>query len=75
MGNETLTTNDFKNVTEEIPVRWNGSMCDDCGVIAVFTATKEDFELNFCGHHVRKHAEVLTGQGFNIAPENYNFAQ
>lgn len=75
MSNETLTTNDFNKTIDTVAVKWNGAMCDDCGVIAVFSAVKEDFELNFCGHHVRKHAEILNGQGFNITPENYSFAK
>lgn len=73
VNDSTLTTGDFNKVTEEMPVRWNGAMCDDCGVIAVFSAVKEEFELNFCGHHVRQHADILTGQGFAIIPENYAF--
>lgn len=73
MDNSLITTEDFNKTVQEMPVAWNGAMCDDCGVIAVYSASKDNFELNFCGHHVRQHAEQLTGQGFSITPENYSF--
>jgi hypothetical protein len=67
---QPITTKDFEKI-QTLPVAWNGSMCDDCGVIAVYTATKDSFELNFCGHHLRKHAEKLTSDGFKINPDFY----
>ena len=73
MDKPLLTTEDFHKTAPTVSVAWNGAMCDDCGVMAGFTATKETFELNFCGHHVREHAETLTTQGFDIKPENYMF--
>lgn len=73
MSNDILTTNDVIKEDNTLPVLWNGSMCDDCGVIAVYAASKNGFELNFCGHHVRQHADNLKEQGFIITPEQYAF--
>ena len=66
---------DIKELEKQksLPVAWNGSMCDDCGIIAVYTASKNGFDLNFCGHHLRKHAAKLVQDGFTIVPETYNF--
>lgn len=64
---------DIKNLEQQssLPVAWNGSMCDDCGILAVYTASKDNFELNFCGHHLRKHADKLVTDGFSISPDSY----
>lgn len=61
----------IKPVQQETATAWNGSFCDECGIIAVFKATLGSYELNFCGHHVRKNATNLTDKGFTIEPENY----
>lgn len=73
MAKDILTTADVIKEDTELPVSWNGAMCDDCGVVAVYSATKDGFELNFCGHHVRQHAESLKNQGFTITPDRYQF--
>lgn len=73
MDKPLLTTEDFHKTAPSTSVAWNGSMCDDCGVMAGYSATKDSLELNFCGHHVRVHAETLTSQGFSITPDNYSF--
>jgi hypothetical protein len=65
------TTESLNQAAKETATEWNGSFCDECGVIAVFKATLSSYELNFCGHHVRKNAENLTQKGFSIEPENY----
>lgn len=67
---QPLTTQDLEKAPS-LPTEWNGSMCDDCGIIAVYTVSKNNFELNFCGHHVRKHADKLLTDGFTISPEHY----
>jgi hypothetical protein len=67
---QSLTSQDIAKV-ETLPLAWNGSMCDECGIIAIYTASKENAELNFCGHHLRKHADKLVSEGFSITPEAY----
>lgn len=74
MMSEKNSTNVIETLTEnktETETMWNGSFCDECGVIAVFKAESDGLELNFCGHHVRKNAEALITKGFKITPENY----
>lgn len=50
-------------------------ICDGCGgtVPASYQAIKENYTLNFCGHHIRKYAEQLTSDGFAITPEDISY--
>lgn len=49
--------------------------CDGCGasVNASYEAKKEGRTLFFCGHHIRKHAENLKADGFEIIPEDISY--
>ena len=57
-----------------IPVE-NNAICDSCGgtVPASYHAQKNNYSLNFCGHHIRRHAEQLLADGFTITPEDFSF--
>jgi hypothetical protein len=70
---KTITPEELTKVNS-LPVQWNGGFCDHCRVMAVYSASKDGMELNFCGHHVRKHAAKLVKQGFTIQPDNYLFS-
>jgi len=67
----TQTTEMPETKTDTTETMWNGAFCDECGAMAVFKAKQVNYELNFCGHHVRKNAEALLKAGFTIEPENY----
>lgn len=49
--------------------------CDGCGisVAASYEAVKGDQKLFFCGHHIRKHAETLKKDGYEIIPEDTSY--
>lgn len=64
-------TSELPQETQQVETMWNGNFCDECGAIAVFTAKQLNYELNFCGHHVRKNADSLKTAGFTIEPDNY----
>ena len=50
-------------------------ICDGCGgtVPASYQAVKNDYVLNFCGHHIRKYADKLINDGFAITPEDISY--
>jgi hypothetical protein len=50
-------------------------LCDSCGgaASAKYTASNGTLELNFCGHHVRFHADDLISKGWKITPEDISF--
>lgn len=58
-----------------IPENKKKQICDGCGgtVPAFYEATKGDYALNFCGHHIRKYADQLKADGFIIAPEDISY--
>jgi ribosomal protein S27AE len=40
--------------------------CDKCGAEAFIIASKDEFELLFCGHHGAAHWKALEGTGWSI---------
>ena len=40
--------------------------CDRCGFQAYVIAQKGKLELNFCGHHGRRHTPALVGGGWSV---------
>lgn len=50
--------------------------CDACSARStnvVFPEGSIEVVLAFCGHHIRKNADALLGQGFSVFPDNYSF--
>lgn len=60
---------------QEIAVTEVNPICDSCGgtVSASYQAVKDNQSLNFCGHHIRRHAEKLKDDGFKIVPDDFSF--
>lgn len=62
-------------ITEEVISYIESKYCDGCGasVGASYEAKKEGQTLFFCGHHIRKHADNLKSDGFEIIPEDISY--
>ena len=58
-----------------IPENKQKQICDGCGgtVPAFYEASKDSYVLHFCGHHIRKYAEQLKNDGFEITPEDISY--
>lgn len=69
---QTVELEEPVEIKEEVIVK---QICDGCGgtVPASYEATKDNYTLNFCGHHIRKLAENLKNDGFTITPEDFSF--
>jgi hypothetical protein len=51
---------------ETLSIRHPQDRCDRCGAKAFILAVKADKALYFCGHHGRKHLDMLTIQNWQV---------
>lgn len=72
---KTVNENDIEVFTRT-PTQIRGETCEACGSGAVparYAATKEDKDLYFCAHHIRKFNTNLVNQGFVVFPEDISY--
>lgn len=48
--------------------------CDSCGGAAVFRVGRDEAELDFCGHHWRKHSPSMSIRGWTVVGVNPDLA-
>lgn len=67
--------NEMPEVFERTVNFIDNQTCDKCGstVRASYEAGKGETVLYFCGHHIRRFADTLKEQGFDIKPEDISY--